>query len=142
MQTAAVLGWALVGAAIASALRPMVVQYAAATEPAAESPPYGVLEAVTATVFAALVYRFGLSLELLAYSGLGGFGVPLATVDLIARKLPNVLLGAASGVLGITLGTDAALNTHGSNLAQAAMAMAAALSGPWSPVRRGRDRWW
>jgi len=64
MQTAAVLGWALVGAALALAVRPIVVQYAAASKPAAEPPPYGALEAVTATVFAALAYRFGDTLTL------------------------------------------------------------------------------
>ncbi|PKV95537.1 MULTISPECIES: prepilin peptidase [Amycolatopsis] len=127
MQTATVLGWALVGAALAVALRPFVVRYAAATEPAAGPPPYGVLEAATAVVFAALAYRFGQSLELLAYSSLGGFGIPLATVDLIARKLPNMLLGGATGVLGIALGADAALNAHGGDLTRAAIAAAIAL---------------
>ncbi|MYW90500.1 prepilin peptidase [Amycolatopsis rubida] len=128
MQTVAVVGCALVGAALALALRPVVIRYAVANEPAAAPPPLGVLEVATAIVLAALAYRFGWSLELLAYSGIGGFGVSLAVIDLVARKLPNILLIAASAVLGIALGVDATLNSHGGNLARAAMAMAVALA--------------
>ncbi|GAB3365913.1 MULTISPECIES: A24 family peptidase [Amycolatopsis] len=128
MQTAAVLGWALVGAALALMLRPIVIRYAAASEPATAPPPLGLLEAVTAIVFAALACRFDWSLELVAYSGIGGFGVPLATIDLLVHKLPNILLGTAFAVLGISLGADAALNAHGGNFARAASAMAVALA--------------
>jgi leader peptidase (prepilin peptidase)/N-methyltransferase len=127
MQIIGVLSWALVGSAFALTMRPTVVRYAA-TSTIEGSPAFGFLEAGTAALFAAFAYRFGQSLELLAYSSLGGFGVPLATIDLMARKLPNTLLGAAYSVLAAVFGVDAVLDAHGGSFLRATLAMTAILA--------------
>jgi len=109
-------------------MRSTILRHIAGTKRSAPSPPLGVLEAVAAALFAVFAYRFGPSVEALAYSSLGGFGVALATTDLVARKLPNTLLAAAYGALGAFIGVDAVLNARGGNLMRAALAVAAALA--------------
>jgi len=127
MQIAMILGWAAIGSVFALAVRPTVLRYAAATELPTRPPPLGVSEAMTAALFAAFAYRFGSSLETLAYSSLCWLGVPLAMTDLIARKLPNTVLAAAYGAVAVVLGTDAVLNARGGSLVRAALVMIAVL---------------
>lgn len=120
-------GWALTGVAVSFALRPMVARSLTKTSPGAALPPLGVLEGLTAVLFAALAYRIGPQLELLVFSVVGATGVPLAALDLIARKLPNVLVGATYlGVLALLV-LDAILNGP-SHLLRALGSMAAALA--------------
>lgn len=122
----AVLTWALAGAAIALALRPPVVR-AWGKASSATPPPLGVLEGLTAALFAAFAYRFEAQLGLLVFSAMTAACVPLAALDLAARKLPNVLVGAAYlGVL-LLLGLDAILNGP-DQLVRAAVCMSAALA--------------
>jgi leader peptidase (prepilin peptidase)/N-methyltransferase len=128
MQIATVLVWALVGFVFALTQRSTVLRCTAGAERPASPPHLGVLEVTTAALFAALAYRFGLSLETLAYSSLSGFGVPLATTDLITRKLPNALLVAAFSSLAVIFGADAVLDGHGDSLVRTALIMVAALA--------------
>jgi leader peptidase (prepilin peptidase) / N-methyltransferase len=107
---AAVSGWTLAGAIVSLALRPAMVRLWAEAAPGVTPPAPGVLEGLTATLFAAFAYRFGMQFELLVFSALAVACVPLAALDLVARKLPNVLVGATYlGVLPL-LGLDAIVN--------------------------------
>jgi leader peptidase (prepilin peptidase)/N-methyltransferase len=122
----AILTWALTGAVIAFALRPPVVRAWTKASPATP-PPLGVLEGLTAALFAAFAYRFEAQWGLLVFSATTAACVPLATFDVVARELPNVLVGAAYvGVLPL-LGLDAIL-TGPDQLVRAATCMAAALT--------------
>jgi leader peptidase (prepilin peptidase) / N-methyltransferase len=119
-------GWALIGALASFALRPMVAGSSARTSPGSALPAPGVLEGLTAAVFAALAYRIGMQLELLVLSVVAVTGVPLAALDLIARKLPNVLVGATYlGVMALLV-LDTILNGP-SHLIRALGCMAAAI---------------
>jgi leader peptidase (prepilin peptidase)/N-methyltransferase len=70
----------------------------------------GVLEGLTAALFAVFGYRFGVQLALLVFSAVAAACVPLAVLDLVARKLPNVLVGAAYLTVLPLLDLDAILN--------------------------------
>ncbi|WP_291408882.1 prepilin peptidase [Actinophytocola sp.] len=122
----AISAWALLGAFLSLALRPVVVRSLSKASPSAVLPPLGVLEGLTAALFAALAYRLGAQVELLAFSALVTTCVPLAALDLIARKLPNILIGTTYvGVLPL-LGLDAILNGP-DQLTRALLSMMAAL---------------
>ncbi len=119
--------WALAGTVLSLALRPIATRSLYKALPDAAPPPLGVLEGVTATLFAALAYRLGTRIELLAFSALVTTCVPLAALDLITRRLPNVLIGATyAGVLSL-LGLDAVLHGPG-DLVRSLLSMTAALA--------------
>lgn len=125
--TVAASVWALVGAVISLACRPAVVRSWVKTSPGIAPPALGVLEGLTAALFAAFAYRYGVQLGLLVFSVVAAACVPLAALDLAARKLPNVLVGTAYlGVLPL-LGLDAILNGP-DQLVRAAICMAATLA--------------
>lgn len=106
----AALAWALAGAVISIALRPAVVRSWTKAAPDVAPPPLGVLEGLTAALFAAFAYKFGVQLELLVFSAVAAACVPLAALDLVVRKLPNAFIGAAYlGVLPL-LGLGAILS--------------------------------
>jgi leader peptidase (prepilin peptidase)/N-methyltransferase len=122
----AIPGWGLVGAVLALALRTLLVHWLRKTAPNTRLHVPGVLEGITAALFAAFAYRFGAQLELLVFSALAATCVPLAALDLIARKLPNILVTATYvGVLPL-LGIEAILNDPG-RLVRALLSMTAAL---------------
>jgi leader peptidase (prepilin peptidase) / N-methyltransferase len=64
-----------------------------------------VLEAVTGTLFALMVLRFGVSWALPAYLTLAASAVLLGVVDLQHRRLPNTIVGpfAVAGLVALTL---------------------------------------
>lgn len=64
----------------------------------------------TAALFGLLAWRLGLSAELLAYSSLALFGVPLALIDLTELRLPTALIlplyPLTMGLLGLSAMID------------------------------------
>jgi leader peptidase (prepilin peptidase) / N-methyltransferase len=56
---------------------------------------------VTALLFGTLAWRLGSGFELLLYSALAAFSVPLSIVDSLERRLPNKLLVAVFLVLAL-----------------------------------------
>ncbi|WP_234359549.1 prepilin peptidase [Plantactinospora sp. BC1] len=68
----------------------------------AVGPRAGLVEVVTATVYAALAARVDDVLPLLAYAWIAGFGIVLGFVDVAVRRLPDRLtLPAGAGVAGL-----------------------------------------
>lgn len=66
----------------------------------AVGPRTGLVEVVAATVLAALVWRIGGGLPLLAYAWVAGCGIVLGFVDAAVRRLPDQLtLAAGTGIL-------------------------------------------
>lgn len=124
----AIPGWALFGASLSCALRPVLVRSLSKASPDTTPPPPGVLEGLTALLFAALAYRVGPHVELLAFSALVTTCVPLAATDLIARRLPNVLIGTAYISVLPLLGVAAAINHDADHLVRATLSMTAALA--------------
>jgi leader peptidase (prepilin peptidase) / N-methyltransferase len=119
--------WTLVGAVVAIALRPAVARSWDKASPRVALPPLGVLEGPTAVLFAAFAYRFGAQYGLLVFSVVAAACVPLAALDVAARKLPNVLVGATYlGVL-LLLGMNAIPNGPDA-LVRALLCMASALA--------------
>lgn len=125
-QITALAGWALAGGALSWALRPAITRLTTTSGPIMA--PLGVLEAITAALFAALAYRFGSSMDLLPYSALASACVPLATLDLTTRRLPNAALAMTSSALIILFGLIASLNAELGQLARAVACMLAALA--------------
>jgi leader peptidase (prepilin peptidase) / N-methyltransferase len=121
------LVWALVGATVSLALRQMTVRSCVKASLGAVPPALGILEGLTATLFAAFAYRHGMGFELLVFTALVTTCVPLAALDLVARKLPNVLVGATYLTVLPILGLDAILNGP-YQFVRAAVCMAAALA--------------
>lgn len=124
----AIPGWALLGAGLSHALRPTVVRSLSKASPAATPPPVGILEGLTALLFAALAYRLGARSELLAFSALVTTCVPLAAIDLIARRLPNVLIGTTYLTVLPLLSVTTAINHDADHLLRAVLSMTAALA--------------
>lgn len=119
--------WALAGVVVSLALRPAVVSSWSEASPGAAPPVLGVLEGLTAALFAAFAFRFGVQLVLLVFSAVAAACVPLAVLDLVARKLPNVLVGAAYLTVLPLLGLDAILNGP-EQLVRAVVCMVSALA--------------
>lgn len=62
---------------------------------------YPLVEALTALLFVLLLWQFGLSFEFVAFAYLAAVGVALTFIDLDVRRLPNVLVLPAYGVLTV-----------------------------------------
>ena len=91
-------------------------------------PPPGLLEIITALLFAAMAYRFGWSLDLLAYSALAAACVPLATLDWTVRKLPNVALATTSMTMLAIFGLEVSLDAEADKLLRAIACMLTAVA--------------
>ncbi|MEH0108728.1 A24 family peptidase [Tersicoccus sp. MR15.9] len=77
---------------------------AAAFDPADTAPPCRppvLLESLTALVFGALTWRFGVTPELALYLFVATIGVALAAIDLRHRLLPNAVVMPALGVVAV-----------------------------------------
>ncbi len=120
----AVVGWAVVGAAIGATLRWPVRSLL--TIPGRDHPLTGpvVLGSTTATVFGLLVWRIGTHLELLAYSGLAAVCVPLAAIDLIEQRMSARLLLPAYPAFVVLFGLAAVVGHHGTAMLRALAGMA------------------
>lgn len=92
MTVIGIVLWALVGALVGAALRPLTHRLIAATSGDRSSAPSLVLEIATAGLFAALLWRFDYQSEVLAYSWLAAISVPLAAIDLTTQRLPTRLI--------------------------------------------------
>ena len=62
---------------------------------------YPLIEALTAVLFIALLWRFGLGFEFLAFAYLAALALALTCIDLDVRRLPNVLVLPAYVVLAV-----------------------------------------
>lgn len=128
MPSTFIATWALTGAALAHLLRPIVVNRALNADPPATAPPPVALEALTAGIFASLANCFTTHPELLAFSALAGLCVPLATLDLLTRKLPNSLVATAYLTVLPLLGLAAITSASPEHLLRALLSMLAALT--------------
>lgn len=80
---------------------------------------YPLVEAVTAALFVAVLWKFGLALESLAFAYLAALGVVLTAIDLDVHRLPNVLVLPAYPVLLVLLTAQSAVAGEWWPLAQA-----------------------
>ncbi|SQI28917.1 prepilin peptidase [Rhodococcus coprophilus] len=110
-----IVGGVVAGAAAGSAV------YASAARSAGRVPAAGMCE-IACAVIGAVATSAGTPLAVLAFAVLGWWSVGLATVDILVRRLPNVLtLGGGVAVLSV-----ASITGHGS----AALAGAALMTAP------------
>src|SRR6476469_4129507 len=73
---------------------------------------YPAVELLTATLFAVMALKFGLSLELPAYLYLAAVGVALALIDLDVKRLPDVLTLPSYVVAAVLLGIASLNEPH------------------------------
>ncbi|WP_297082202.1 A24 family peptidase [uncultured Demequina sp.] len=79
---------------------------------------YPLVEAITGVLFVLVLWKFGLSIDFVAFAYLAALGVVLTSIDLSVHRLPNVLVLPAYGVLGVLF------------------VAASAVAGDWWPLAR------
>jgi leader peptidase (prepilin peptidase)/N-methyltransferase len=105
MSPISVACWGLIGFVVGAGARFVTVRHQSEA-----AGPRGLIEIVTAVLFAAAAWRLGAHAILFAMSWLAAFAVPLAITDWRTRILPTkVILSATIGMIGL-LAMVAALN--------------------------------
>ncbi|OMH27783.1 hypothetical protein BKD30_03525 [Tersicoccus phoenicis] len=95
---------------------------AGAVEVAASRPPRrALLELLTALVFAALTWRFGLSPALPVLLFVATVGIALAVIDLRHRRLPNAVVLPSLGITALLVVAAAVARADGGSVARAAL---------------------
>lgn len=95
---------------------------AAAVGVAASRPPRrALLELLTALVFGALTWRFGLSPELPALLFVATVGIALAVIDLRHRRLPNAVVLPSLGITAALVVAGAVARADGGSVVRAAL---------------------
>lgn len=82
------------------------------------------LGSVTAVLFTLLAWRVAGRFELIAYSGLAAVCVPLATIDLIDKRMPSKLLVPAYPSLILLFGLAAAVEHNAAAMLRSLVGMA------------------
>lgn len=117
MNPLVLTGWAAAGAGLALGLRVL--------------PPTRALGArewvasalLTAAIFAAVGWRFGWGIDLVAYSTFSLVMAPLAVIDFLERRLPSMLILAGLLALGTIFGLAAVLAAGYADFLRAAAGM-------------------
>lgn len=109
MTPAAIAGWSLIGLGTGAALAALAPHATSATGRSC-APRIFATAVVTAALFAILVWRIGITPELMVYSWLAAIGVPLAIIDWTTGQLPTKLLLPGYLVLIVLLAISAALD--------------------------------
>ncbi|TDV44177.1 prepilin peptidase [Actinophytocola oryzae] len=79
--------------------------------------------AITAVLFGMLAWRFGVRIELLAFSCLAALGVPLAVIDAVTMRLPRQLVHPLYPICVSPLALAAVIEDDGPRFARAAAGM-------------------
>ncbi|MEU0470936.1 A24 family peptidase [Amycolatopsis sp. NPDC006131] len=79
---------------------------------------------VTAALFAAVAWRFGWGIDLVAYSTFSLVVVPLVVIDFVEQRLPSVLILVGLLALGAVFGVGAVLVAGCADLLRALAGMA------------------
>lgn len=119
-----VVGWALVGGVAGALLSTVTRTFLTPSRSPSRLASRSTGAAVTVLLFAALAWRIGGLLDLVAYSYLAAVGVPLAVIDAIEQRLPSTLLWPSYGVLAALFGLAAAAQANGSGTLRALVGMA------------------
>lgn len=129
MTTWAVVAvWAIVGGAVGALLSgPVARRSLVATPPESVGRTFALAVGMPATalLFGLLTWRLGVRVDVLPYSVLAAFSIPLGVVDVLERRLPNRLLLVMTSVLVVVIGIAAVLEA---DLASAVRATAAAVA--------------
>jgi leader peptidase (prepilin peptidase)/N-methyltransferase len=85
------------------------------------SPRYPLVEAATAALFAAMAWRFGAQVALVAYLWLAAAGLALALIDIDTKRLPDVLTKPSWVVVAVALALAALTDSDLHHLERAAL---------------------
>lgn len=118
-----VTAWGLVGFVIAGGLHIAVQRSSILPAETGRLAPPGLLETITAVLFASLALRIGAEPDLLAYSWLAVVGILLAAIDWNSRQLPTKLLWTAGIILAALFGTAALVSRDAYPLIRSATSM-------------------
>ena len=111
-------GWAAAGAGLALGLRVLPPTRALGAREWVTS------AVLTAALFAAVGWRFGWGIDLVAYSTFSLVLVPLAVLDFVEQRLPSVLILVGLLALGAVFGVGAVLAADYADLLRALAGMA------------------
>lgn len=123
VTTVNVTAWGLVGFVSAGGLRIAVQRSSILPTETGRLAPPGLLEAITAVLFASLAWRIGADPDLYAYCWLAVVGVLLAAIDWKSRQLPTQLLGPAGIILAALFGVAAIVSRDAYPLIRSAAGM-------------------
>ncbi|MEU0470483.1 A24 family peptidase [Amycolatopsis sp. NPDC006131] len=118
MNPLVLTGWAAAGAGLALGLRVLPPAWALGAREWVAS------AVLTAALFAAVGWRFGWGIDLVAYSTFSLVVVPLALLDFVEQRLPSVLILAGLLALGTIFGLGAVLAAGYADFLRAVAGMA------------------
>ena len=118
------VGWALVGGAAGASISTLTRTFLTTNHTPSRLASRSTGAAVTALLFAALAWRTGGLVDLVAYSYLAAVGVPLAVIDTIEQRLPTTLVWPSYGVLTTLFGLATVAQPNGSGTLRALVGMA------------------
>jgi leader peptidase (prepilin peptidase) / N-methyltransferase len=119
-----VVGWAFVGGVAGALLSTVTRTFLTTSRNPSRLASRSTGAAVTVLLFAALAWRIGGLVDLVAYSYLAAVGVSLAVIDAIEQRLPSKLLWPSYGVLAALFGLAAVAQANGSDALRALVGMA------------------
>jgi leader peptidase (prepilin peptidase)/N-methyltransferase len=103
--------WVVLGSLVGAVLAPLATGLVLPSNRGHPMVNWPVLALVTALLFGLLAWRVGVRVDLAGYSALAVVVVPLATIDVVEQRLPNVLLLPAIPIV-VALFTAAAVVQH------------------------------
>jgi leader peptidase (prepilin peptidase)/N-methyltransferase len=117
--------WAVLGSLVGAILTPLARALVLPSNRGHPLLTWPVSALMTAMLFGLLAWRVGIQVDLAGYSTLAAVAVPLAAIDVVERRLPNVLLLPSIPIVIALFTTAAVVQRDSAGIIRALIGMSA-----------------